>query len=122
MYIIDRYLLRHFVQTFVICFLSLMGLWVVIEVTTNLQEFIRCGRTIGRRDQLHRAALWASVHPVFPRAQRILGAGVGDVHGVLDPKTQRDDGADGGGRRPHPHHTADHRGRNRGQPALGRQS
>ena len=47
MCIIDRYLLRHFVQTFVICFLSLMGLWIVLEVTTNLQEFIRCGQKSG---------------------------------------------------------------------------
>ena len=47
MCIIDRYLLRHFVQTFVICFLSLMGLIVIIDVTTNLQEFVRCGTQSG---------------------------------------------------------------------------
>jgi lipopolysaccharide export system permease protein len=47
MYIIDRYMLRHFVQTFVICFLSLMGLWIVLEVTTNLEHFIRGGRASG---------------------------------------------------------------------------
>jgi lipopolysaccharide export system permease protein len=47
MRIIDRYLLRHFIQTFVICYLSLMGLWIVIEVTTNLEEFVRCGEKSG---------------------------------------------------------------------------
>ena len=47
MNIIDRYLLRHFLQTFVICFLSLMGLIVIIDVTTNLQEFVRCGSRPG---------------------------------------------------------------------------
>ncbi len=47
MCIIDRYLLRHFVQTFVICFLSLMGLIVVIDVSTNLQAFVHGGTESG---------------------------------------------------------------------------
>jgi len=38
--IVDRYLLREFVQTFVICFISLMGLFVVIDGFTKLDEFI----------------------------------------------------------------------------------
>jgi lipopolysaccharide export system permease protein len=45
--IIDRYLLRQFVVTFFICFLSLMGLYVVIDCTTNMEEFIRCGEKMG---------------------------------------------------------------------------
>jgi lipopolysaccharide export system permease protein len=47
MHIIDRYLLRQYIQTFVICFLSLMGLYVVIEVTTNLGAFLRAGPKVG---------------------------------------------------------------------------
>jgi len=47
MCIIDRYLLRQFVQTFVICFLSLFGLFVIIETSTNLQAFIRSGQRAG---------------------------------------------------------------------------
>lgn len=40
MRIIDRYLLRQFMQVFVICFLSLTGLYVVIDGFGNLEEFI----------------------------------------------------------------------------------
>jgi lipopolysaccharide export system permease protein len=47
MYIIDRYLLRQFAQTFVICFLSLTGLYIVFDVFTNLDQFLRCGRQEG---------------------------------------------------------------------------
>ncbi|HEX3726935.1 MAG TPA: LptF/LptG family permease [Pirellulales bacterium] len=38
--IIDRYLLRQFVQSFVICFCSLTGLYIVIDGFGNLEEFI----------------------------------------------------------------------------------
>jgi lipopolysaccharide export system permease protein len=47
MYIIDRYLLRQFVQTFAICFASLFGLYIVIEVFANLDTFINSGRQAG---------------------------------------------------------------------------
>ncbi len=41
MRIIDRYLLRQFVQVFFICFVSLDGLYVVIDAFSNLDEFLR---------------------------------------------------------------------------------
>ncbi len=47
MRIIDRYLLAKFLQTFVICFLSLFGLFVLIELSTNLEKFIESGRNAG---------------------------------------------------------------------------
>jgi lipopolysaccharide export system permease protein len=47
MCIIDRYLLRKFVQTFLICFLSLFGLFVLIEVSANLEKFVRSGKDAG---------------------------------------------------------------------------
>ena len=47
MHIIDRYLLRQFVQTFVICFLSLTGLYIVFDAFTNLDQFMRCGQKVG---------------------------------------------------------------------------
>jgi lipopolysaccharide export system permease protein len=47
MTIIDRYLLRQFFKTFLICFLSLMGLYVVIECTTNMDKFLSCGEKMG---------------------------------------------------------------------------
>jgi lipopolysaccharide export system permease protein len=45
--IIDRYLLRQFVQTFLICFCSLTGLYIVIDSFTNLEEFITYSRDNG---------------------------------------------------------------------------
>jgi lipopolysaccharide export system permease protein len=47
MRIIDRYLLRQFVQTFLICFMSLIGLFVVIDLLTNLDEFVTAGKNSG---------------------------------------------------------------------------
>ena len=44
MTIIDRYLLRQFVQTFVICFASLTGVFVVFDAFTNLNAFMDCAR------------------------------------------------------------------------------
>ncbi len=41
MKIIDRYLLRQFTKTFLICFLSLLGLYVVFDAFTNLESFLR---------------------------------------------------------------------------------
>jgi len=41
MRIIDRYLLRQFFKTFLICFLSLLGLFVVFHAFTNLESFFR---------------------------------------------------------------------------------
>jgi lipopolysaccharide export system permease protein len=47
MLIIDRYLLRQFVQTFVICYLSLLGLYIIFDAFTNMEEFLRCGEKSG---------------------------------------------------------------------------
>jgi lipopolysaccharide export system permease protein len=41
MRIIDRYLLRQFGWTFLVCYLSLTGLYVVFDAFTNLEEFLR---------------------------------------------------------------------------------
>ena len=47
MSIIDRDLLRHFIQSFLICYLSLTGLYVVFDAFTNLEEFLRCADKAG---------------------------------------------------------------------------
>jgi lipopolysaccharide export system permease protein len=47
MQIIDRYLLRQFIQTFLICFLSLVGLFIVFDLCTNLETFLDCGKKSG---------------------------------------------------------------------------
>ena len=41
MRIIDRYLLRQFLWTFVICYVRLTGLYIVLDAFTNLEEFLR---------------------------------------------------------------------------------
>jgi lipopolysaccharide export system permease protein len=41
MTIIDRYLLRQFLRTFGICYVSLFGLFVVFDAFTNLEGFLR---------------------------------------------------------------------------------
>jgi lipopolysaccharide export system permease protein len=43
MLIIDRYLLRQFIKTFVICYVSLTGLYIVFHSFTHLDEFLRYG-------------------------------------------------------------------------------
>jgi len=47
MKILDRYLLRQFVQVFLICFLSMMGLYVVIDAFQNLDQFSRHAKENG---------------------------------------------------------------------------
>ena len=41
--IIDRYLLKQFLKSFGICFFSLAGLFVVIDLFANLDEFLAAG-------------------------------------------------------------------------------
>jgi len=47
MTIIDRYLLRQFLRTFAICYISLVGLYIVFDAFTNLEEFLRCAEESG---------------------------------------------------------------------------
>ncbi len=42
MRILDWYVLGQFLRVFVICFLSLTGLYIVFDAFTNLEEFLRC--------------------------------------------------------------------------------
>ncbi|MGA2034000.1 MAG: LptF/LptG family permease [Thermoguttaceae bacterium] len=44
MRIIDRYMLRQFVQTFAICYFSLTGIYIVFDAFTNLESFLRCAK------------------------------------------------------------------------------
>ncbi len=47
MFILYRYLLRQFLQIFLICFCSMDGLYIVIDAFTNLEEFISYGEKHG---------------------------------------------------------------------------
>lgn len=40
MRIVDRYLLRHYLKTFFICWVSFTGLYVVVDAFSNLDEFM----------------------------------------------------------------------------------
>lgn len=57
MLILDRYILRQFVQTMVICYLSLMGLFIVFDAFTKLNEFQRWGERHG--------GIWAVMAPYY---------------------------------------------------------
>ncbi len=45
--IIDRYLFRHFTKILIVSFVSLTGLYIVIDLFGNLEEFIDLGKTEG---------------------------------------------------------------------------
>jgi lipopolysaccharide export system permease protein len=47
MKIIDRYLLRQFTHVFVICFVSLTGLYVMLDAFSHLDDFMRYSETQG---------------------------------------------------------------------------
>ena len=43
----DRYLLRFFIKVLLICLVSITGLYIVIDVFNNLDEFLGYGREEG---------------------------------------------------------------------------
>lgn len=47
MWIIDRYVLRQFLRTFVICYVSLAGIYIVFDGFTNLEDFMSCAKKQG---------------------------------------------------------------------------
>jgi lipopolysaccharide export system permease protein len=47
MNIIDRYVLRQYIQTFLICYLSLTGLYIVFGAFTNLDSFLKAAEGHG---------------------------------------------------------------------------
>ncbi len=47
MNIIDRYLLRQFLKTYLICFLSLTGLYIVFDAFTHLEDFLSTAEKAG---------------------------------------------------------------------------
>ena len=40
MKLLDRYVLRNFLEPFVICFLGFMGIWFIFDLSGNLQDFL----------------------------------------------------------------------------------
>lgn len=62
MWIIDRYLLRQYAFTFVICFVSLAGLYTVIDAFGRLDDFTAPGRTLA--DSVATAAQYYALQSV----------------------------------------------------------
>jgi len=46
MRIIDRYLLRQFLQTFMICYLSLTGVYVIFDAFSNFDAFLKIAKGV----------------------------------------------------------------------------
>ncbi len=47
MTIIDRYMLRQFVRTFILCYISLAGLYIVFDAFIHMEDFLRFGDKVG---------------------------------------------------------------------------
>lgn len=50
--VLDRYILKHYVQTLVICFISMTGLFIVVDMLTNLDAFMASAEENGGLFQL----------------------------------------------------------------------
>ena len=72
MLILDRYLLRQFVQIFLICFCSLFGLYVVIDAFGKIEEFIRYASDHGSLLAVMGQFYGYSSLPFFDRTSGIL--------------------------------------------------
>ena len=53
---IDRYLIRHFMGAFLLCFTSLYAIWFIGDLTDNLSEFRDSGDTFGFMGKYYAAA------------------------------------------------------------------
>ena len=82
--IIDRYMLRQYLQVLSICFLSLAGLYIVIDAFNHLDHFVDYADAHG--GLLRRwALLCLSLAGVFRLDERHPRARGRDVHRHLDP-------------------------------------
>ena len=94
--IIDRYMLRQFLQVLVICFLSLAGLYIVIDAFSHLDHFVDYADKHGSLLLDDGPVLRLSLAGVFRLDERHPRAGRRDVHRHLDPAAPGNDGAHGG--------------------------
>ena len=72
MQILDRYILRMFFKAFVICFMSLAGLYIIIDSFGNLEEFINLGQHAGGLTAVLVEYYGARVLAFFDRTSAIL--------------------------------------------------
>ena len=86
--IIDRYMLRQFVQVLVICFLSLIGLYIVIDAFGHLDHFVDYCRKARQPARHAGRLLRVPGNRVFRPHQRRADAHRGHVHRHLDSAAQ----------------------------------
>jgi lipopolysaccharide export system permease protein len=72
MKIIDRYLLGQFLRSFLICYCSLTGLYIVFDVFTNMEEFLRFGKQAGGVWRLMSAYYSCRAVVFFDRTEGLL--------------------------------------------------
>src|SRR5512136_2424643 len=72
MQIMDRYLLRHFLQSFAICFCCFAGLYVVFDAFTNLDSFFRAADKQGRLLEVMASYYGCRMFWVFDRTVGVL--------------------------------------------------
>ena len=94
--IIDRYMLRQFIQVLIICLLSLIGLYIVIDAFSHLDHFIDYAGKHGNLLKIMGEYYAYRGDRVLRPHQRRAHAHRRDVHGHLDPAAPRNDGAPGG--------------------------
>ena len=80
MFILNRYLLRQFLQVFVICFLSLTGLYIVIDAFGHLDHFSSYAEKEGNLFGVIGELLRLSQPGVLRRHERHPGDDLGHVH------------------------------------------
>ena len=90
--LLDRYLLQRYWQAFAVTFMALFGLFVVLDVFTNLDEFTRNSSGVGRvltemsRYYLFRAcAFFESVGSLISVMAALMALAMLMRHGELNP-------------------------------------
>ena len=72
MTIVDRYVLRLYLKVFLVCYVSLTGLYVIIETFNNLDEFVELGREGDGLAQVLSDYFIARAFSFFDRASHLI--------------------------------------------------
>lgn len=72
MTIVDRYVLKLYLKVFLVCFVSLTGLYVIIETFNNLEEFMELGKQQGSLFKVLGDYFIARAFSFFDRCSHLL--------------------------------------------------
>ncbi|MDA7950669.1 MAG: LptF/LptG family permease [Pirellulaceae bacterium] len=72
MTILDRYILFLFAKVFLVCFVSLTGLYIIVDIFSNLEEFLRYGEAEGDLVSMLLRYYGARVFDFFGRTSSLL--------------------------------------------------